>query len=36
MSSILLGPIGPRAAGEGGGKMAAGERVNLFFKGTIA
>jgi hypothetical protein len=29
MSSILLGPIGPRAAreGGGGGKRAAGERV---------
>jgi hypothetical protein len=27
MTSILLGPIGPRAAGEGGGKRAAGERV---------
>jgi hypothetical protein len=28
MSSILLGPIRPGAAGEGGGKRAAGERVN--------
>jgi hypothetical protein len=27
MSSILLGPIGPTAAEEGGGKRAARERV---------
>jgi hypothetical protein len=32
MSSILLGPIRPRAAGEEGGKRAAGERV----KGSVA
>jgi hypothetical protein len=29
MLSFLLGPIGPRAAGEGGGKRAVGERVNI-------
>jgi hypothetical protein len=29
-TGFLLGPIGPRAVGSGGGKRAVGERVNFF------